>query len=249
MVLICCRVEFSLSEGGAVALHINEIPQLLFPADPSCSYRPFLPRPPHTLRVCNGGHAQGLPSLRSLRRALVVLAVRLVQVWAQFIVGRVGKGRGRAGPLSGPEPSAAVGPWSVRDQVHQDVLEVVLVQRHALQQVVEELGRHCGVYARTVGHKHVDLVHALDVASCEPLAGFPAECIGLWGRRVELNDITVLLHPGSACNKLIKKKKHKLVSITSLLWYKGITKCPDEQNITAVPPPDDAAHCRSAGWK
>lgn len=52
---------------------------------------------------------------------------------------------------------------------------MVLVQRHALQQVVEELCRHRRVYAWAAGHEHVDLVHALDVAGRKPLIGFSVE--------------------------------------------------------------------------
>lgn len=77
------------------------------------------------------------------------------------------------GRQAAAERVAATG--GVAHQVRQHVLEVVLVQRHALQQVVEQLSRHCGVDARAAGHEHVDLVHALDVASGEPLAGFPVQ--------------------------------------------------------------------------
>lgn len=155
-----------------------------------------LPGSPHGPGVGPGGHAQGLSVLRGLGGALVVLAVGLVQVGAEVLAGRAGgrgraaaqapssgRGRARAHRLVAPVPGAAGAPGSVSDQVHQHVLEVVLVQGHALQEVVEELRRHRGVDAGTAGHERVDLVHALDVARREPLAGFSAQCVRFCGRK------------------------------------------------------------------
>lgn len=107
---------------------------------------------------------------------MVLLAVGLVQVGTEVLAGEDG-GRGAAGrAVSSRGRQAAAervtATRGVAHQVRQHVLEVVLVQGHALQQVVEQLGRHCGVNAGTAGHEHVDLVHALDVAGGEPLAGF-----------------------------------------------------------------------------
>lgn len=114
-----------------------------------------------------------------------MLAVGLVQVGAEVLAGHGGRrrgedgGRGAAGHAasSGGHQAAAeqVAAEGVAHQVRQHVLEVVLVQGHALQQVVEQLRRHRGIDARTAGHEHVDLVHALDVAGGEPLAGFLVE--------------------------------------------------------------------------
>ena len=164
---------------------------------PSCP----LPGSPHRLRVCHGGCAEDLPALHALRGALVVLTVGVVQVGAQVLAGRGGRGRGQGRGRAGGEtpspgrgqtraeclvasvPSAAVAPGGVCDQIHQHVLEVVLVQGHALQEVVQKLRRHRGIYPGTAGHKHVDLVHALDVAGCKPLTGFVAQCVWFCGRR------------------------------------------------------------------
>lgn len=75
--------------------------------------------------------------------------------------------------------SSSSGSCCVCYEVHEHVLEVVLVQGHALQQMVEQLRRHRRVDAGTVGHEHMDLVHALDVPGGEPLAGFSVQRIGL----------------------------------------------------------------------
>lgn len=118
--------------------------------------------------------------LQALGGTLVVLAVGLIQVGAQILAGRRGRSRGedrgqprgRRGHAEGLVAAAGRG---VGDEIHQRVLEVVFVQGHALQQVVEQLRRHRCIDAGTAGHKHVDLVHALDVASCKPLIGFSVQ--------------------------------------------------------------------------
>lgn len=125
--------------------------------------------------------------LQALGGTLVMLAVGFIEVGAQVLAGRRGRGRGEdggqpaasSGRLQGHAegfaaamPSAAVAARRVCDQIHQRVLEMVLVQGHALQQVVEQLRRHRCVDAGAAGHEHVHLVHALDVAGCKPLVGF-----------------------------------------------------------------------------
>lgn len=136
---------------------------------------------------------EALPVLQSLGGTLVMLAVGLIQVGAQILTGRGGRSRrekrrqpagrapsfggrgGHAEGLAATLPNAAVGARRVADEIHQRVLEVLLVQGHALEQVVEQLRRHCRIDAGTAGHKHVHLVHALDVSGCKPLAGVPVK--------------------------------------------------------------------------
>lgn len=128
--------------------------------------------------------------LQALGGTLVMLAVGLIEVGAQVLAGRHGRSRGEDGGqpalspgrlrghaegLAAAVPSAAVAAGRVCDQIHQRVLEMVFVQGHALQQVVEELRRHRGVDAGAAGHEHVHLVHALNVAGCKPLVGFPVK--------------------------------------------------------------------------
>lgn len=120
--------------------------------------------------------------LQALGGTLVVLAVGFVQVGAQILAGRGGRSRGQnRGQAGGRAPSfggrrgdaeGLAAARRVGDEIHQRVLEVVFVQGHALQQVVEQLRRHRRVDAGTAGHEHVDLVHALNVARRKPLVGF-----------------------------------------------------------------------------
>lgn len=191
---------FRVSQGGIFLSKRGKVsrPQRN-PINPCCSISrrhpqsKSLPGSPHGPGVGNGGRAEALPALQALGAALVVLAVGLVQVGAKVLTGHCGGGRREHGgrgagqtPSSGGNqggakriagPSATVATRSVADEVHQHVLEVVLIQGHALEQVVEELRRHGGVYPRTAGHEHVDLMHALDVAGCKPLTGFSVECV------------------------------------------------------------------------
>lgn len=148
--------------------------------DVSCtSFKPgSLPGSPHRPWVGQ----QTLPVLQALGGTLVVLAVGFIQVGAQILAGRRGRSRreNRGQAAAGRAPSfgrrrgqtAGVAARRIGDEVHQRVLEVVFVQGHALEQVVEELCRHRCVHAGTAGHKHVHLVHALDVAGRKPLVGF-----------------------------------------------------------------------------
>lgn len=139
-----------------------------------------LPGSPHRSWVGQ----ETLPELQALGRTLVMLAVGFIQVGAQILTGRRGRSRrenwrqpaGQAPSLGWRRgQNAAVAARRVADEIHQRVLEVVFVQGHALEQVVEELRRHCCIDARTAGHKHMDLVHTLNVASCKPLIGFPVK--------------------------------------------------------------------------
>lgn len=180
----------SVSEGGgksgSFCIWLYKSRNVIFHSELLCILNSglVLPRSPHEARIGHGGHAQ-TPSAPSshLCGALVVLAVDLVQVRARVLAGR-GRGRREGRRLTAGEAasswgsqSAAVAGGRVRDQVHQHVLQVVLVQRHALQQMVEKLGRHCCVDPRTAGHERVDLVHALDVAGCKPLTGLPVQSV------------------------------------------------------------------------
>lgn len=180
-------LDFMCVSGGSVPFHnLCKKNKRNIGTRPSPRLR-VLPGPPHGAGLgLRGGHAQALPALGSLRAgALVVLAVGVVQVGAEVLAGHGGRG------AAGRAERVAAG--SVGHQVRQHVLEVLLVEGHALQQVVEQLRRHRGVDARTAGHEHVDLVHALDVAGGEPLAGFLVERVGFCelgrggGRRVRVS--------------------------------------------------------------
>lgn len=114
---------------------------------------------------------------------MTLLRLGLVQVGAEVIGGDGGRGRGHQGRVRalgrGPRAVAAgVICQSVRQHHPEPVL---VVQGHTLQKVVQQLRGHRGVDAGTGGHERVHVMHALDVAGGEALAGLPGHGVHFWG--------------------------------------------------------------------
>lgn len=114
---------------------------------------------------------------------MTLFRLGLVQVGAKVIGGDGGRGRrhqGRVRALGRGPRAVAVG--AICQPVRQHHPEPVLVvQGHTLQEVVQQLRGHRGVDAGTGGHERVNVVHALDVAGGEALAGLPGHGIHFWG--------------------------------------------------------------------
>lgn len=123
---------------------------------------------------------------------MALLRVGLVQVRAEVraeVIAGGGGGRwghqGRVRALRrGPSAAAAAAAAGVvrrgvRQQQHPEA--VLVVQGHALQEVAQQLRGLGRVDPGAAGHERVHVVHTLDVARREPLAGLPAHGVRLCG--------------------------------------------------------------------
>lgn len=101
---------------------------------------------------------------------MTLLRVCLVQVGAEEVIGGgCGQGRGHA---VGQGPSAIASGIFCHGIWQHQAKALLIVQRHALQEVVQQLCRLSWVNSRAVGDKCVHVVHTLDVARCKSLTCF-----------------------------------------------------------------------------
>lgn len=132
---------------------------------------------------------------------MAMLGVCVVQVRAQVVGVCGGGGRRHQGRVHALRqgPSAvivrALGP-RVR---HHDPQPVLVAQGHALQEVVEQLRGHRRVDARAAGHEGVHVVHTLDVAGGEALAGLPVHGVRFYREEETTVSLTELLTVADLC--------------------------------------------------
>jgi len=113
---------------------------------------------------------------------VTLLRVRVVQVGAEVVAGGGGRGRGHESRAHALRPSAVIS-GALRRRVLQQLPEAVLVvQGHALEEVVQQLRGHRLVDAGAAGHERVHVVHTLDVAGGETLARLPVHGVHFCGK-------------------------------------------------------------------
>lgn len=113
-----------------------------------------------------------------------MLGVRLIQIRAEVIRRGGGGGcRGHQGRVQALRqgPSAVTAGVVCRVVREHHPKELLVVQGHALQEVVQQLRSYCGVYSWTAGHEGVHIVHTLDVAGGKALTGLPLHSVHLCG--------------------------------------------------------------------
>lgn len=151
---------------------------------------------------------------------MALLRVRLIQVRAEVIGGGGGGGRGHQRRVhalrQGP---SAVTAGALCHRVRQHHPEAVLVvQGHALQEVVQQLRGYRRVNSRTAGHESVHVVHTLDVACGEPLTGLPVHGVHLCG---EKHKTAVSSEVSTTAPQTVSYKREALCSD----WLSRGTRC------------------------
>lgn len=132
--------------------------------------------------MIRGRKAEQILDLGLLRRGkLALVGFGLIQVREEIVARAAGRGGGPLGAaLDLPRGVSEAPPPAVRP-VGGDLQLVFVVQGHALHQVVQQLRGHRLVDPGAGGDEGVHVVHALDVACSEALAGLPAGGLHLCG--------------------------------------------------------------------